>query len=318
MPITFRPGRRPPDWTRDRLILGPHLDIEAILNAPPAANWDTRAGTFGMLLNDQLGDCGEAAALHAAQAITSAAGSPVVPSDNDALLAYEKVAGYVPGNPNTDQGTVLQDLFDYWRKTGLSIGGKVHQIYAFASVDITSPLEMQAAVALFGSVIFGVNLPQSAEDAFNRNQVWDYVPGSPILGGHAIDVQRYDQSLWYPVTWGAEWEATPAFVGAYLEEAWVPILPEWVEANGSTPSGLNLTSLGADFTALTGQPAPWAVGPTPVPPSPTPSALVAAVSALAADTNAVTWLLTPRHHRFGAEPPEIPGLIEDILNAPRS
>lgn len=326
MPITFRPGLRPNDPSRQRIRLTDHLDVEAVLSAPPAANWDARVNAFGMLGNADWGDCAEAASLHALQAITAAAGSPIVPTDADAIGAYSALTGFdpnagPPGKNPTDQGTVLQDLLDYWRKTGLTVGGKVHKILAFAQVDHTSPLELRAAIALFGAVIYGIQVPRSAEEEFNAGEPWDYVPGSPNLGGHAITDERYDQALWYPVTWGREQPATEAFMTAYLQEAWVPILPEWLEANGATPSGLNRATLGADFTALTGEPAPWATPPAPKPtPTPAPvasfpGALVAAVQAAAADPKVSKWL--GEHHLLTPDKAAAAHLAA-ILAAPRS
>jgi hypothetical protein len=54
----------------------------------------------------------------------------------------------------------------------------------------------------------------------------------------------------------------------------VILTQDWIEANGATPQGIDLYSLGQDFTALTGSPNPIpqpAPQPTPTPvPTPTP------------------------------------------------
>ena len=278
MAITFRPGLLPNDWRKRRIYLSPHIDAATVLAAPPAADWDTKVSAWEMLGNDTAGDCDPVAQDHSVMAWTANAGTPVVPTTADALRAYSEITGYDPsktqpdGSNPTDNGTVMQDGLDYWRKTGMPVGAGRHQILAFAQVDHTSPLEMRAAVALFGEILLGVQIPQSAMDQTEAGQPWDYVPGSPILGGHAICCGRYDANAgtWTVITWGQEQIVTEAFMTQFLGEAWVAVSQEWFEANGNTPSGLNLATLGQDFTALTGQPAPWAgqKPPAPTPPSP--------------------------------------------------
>ncbi len=71
-----------------------------------------------MYLNDQLGCCVEAAAAHMIQQWNFYAGHPAKPTDQDVLSAYEAVGGYVPGDPNSDNGTDMLAFLNWWRQTG--------------------------------------------------------------------------------------------------------------------------------------------------------------------------------------------------------
>jgi hypothetical protein len=191
------------------------------------------------------------------------------------LKAYEAVSGYTPGRPDTDQGAVMQDVLDYWRKTG--IGG--HRILAFAEVDVHNAAEIEMALYLFGHVYVGLNVPQSAEDQFGNGVPWDVVADDGgIRGGHAVDLGYWNANMpgktkLAVVTWGARQEMTAAFWSKYVEEAWVVADADWIGAAGSSPAGLDVATLNAQFTALTDQPGPFPVvpGPVPTPPAPSPA-----------------------------------------------
>ena len=243
---------------------------------PATVDYISKVTDGPVYLNDQLGCCTISAAGHMEEAWSRyGQGATVEIADADVLKAYEAVAGYVPGRPDTDQGAVMQDVLDYWRRQG--IGG--HKILAFAEVDIRNPQELAAALYLFGHVYLGITVPASAEQQFDEDKPWDVVrnDGGP-LGGHAIDVGYRDGTRWDVVTWGKRQQMTPAFLARYAEEAWVVVSQEWIDGHGDNPAGLDTAQLNADYQALTGKPGPFPVQPTPPapptppdPPTPTPS-----------------------------------------------
>jgi hypothetical protein len=310
--ITFRGGRLPNDPAKPRLKLGHFLTATAY-RPPPAANWDAKVSAFDVLGNDAVGDCALAAQSHALQTWTANAGTEVTSTTEDTLRAYSEVTGYDPADPSTDQGTVMQDALAYWRRTGMPIGGTRHKILAFAEVDHRNPVELDAAIALFGEVLLGLSFPASAMDAFNQNEPWDvWEDDGGIEGGHAVCSARYDTytGTWRVITWGREQEATAAFFSKYLDEAWCAISPEWIAANGTTPSGLDLAGLGREFTRLTGETAPWATD-TPPEPRPRDDALVAAARSLAADQGAVAWSL----QRHSGQARRVAALVRAVIRA---
>jgi hypothetical protein len=266
--ITFRSGRLPAQPARPQLRLEDH--VTADLPAPPSAmDWQQPVDKTGwpMYLNDRVGDCTFAEVGHHVELITgNAAGTAVEVTDDDVLKGYEAVSGYVPGDQATDTGCYIADVMAYWHKTG--VGG--HRILAYASIHPANTTLVKQAIALFGGVSVGLTVSQANEDQFNAGRPWDYVKGSRSLGGHCILIGAYGPSKWRGVTWGAEQDITPAFYQHQVNEIWVPVTDEWFK-DGKSPQGIDAASLGAAYTALTGQPNPFPVTPQPTPtPVPTP------------------------------------------------
>jgi hypothetical protein len=297
-------GRKPADLSRPHLRLTAHLRPEAV-SLPPnpvVVDWLSLVAEWPMFLNDQLGCCTCAMIAHACEAY-STYGQGVEDSitDNDVLTAYEAVGGYVPGDPSTDGGAVIQDVLSYWRRTG--IGG--HKIAAFARVDHTNLDEVRAAVNVFGALLIGVNLPAIAQEQFANGQPWDVVAyDGGIEGGHAVHGGAYDENTktFTVTTWGQTQKVTEAWWLHYVEECWVAISPEWLSAAGLSPEGIDLYGLGEDLARITGKPNPFprpnpepipgpAPTPTPVPPGPP---VVDPDQALAAAAR--TWLTAGPHH----------------------
>lgn len=294
--LTFRGGRIHAQPARPKLRLGDYLTdhrSRSALATPPAnADWLSAVGTWPMYLNDQLGDCTCAAVGHMIEAATQyASGTALMITDQDVLTAYEAVGGYVPGDPSTDNGAYIQDVLAYWHATG--VGGD--HIVAYASVNVADMDEVRTAIELFGAVDIGFNFPGSAMDQFNNGQPWDVVAGAQVEGGHCVNVGEYDETAGTLtcVTWGQKQVMTQAFWNQYVDEAWVVITHDWVNANGTDPAGLDLFTLGQDFAALTGQPnpipapapspVPVPVPPQPGPPTPTPVPVPPAPGALTLD-----------------------------------
>lgn len=264
MTLVFRGGRLPNRPEVPRLKLSKYLGAVPVPAA--SADWLSAVPSWPMYLNDQIGDCTCAAVGHMIEGWTQyTAGAAVQVTDQDVLTAYEKVGGYNPSDPSTDNGAVIQDVLGYWQKTG--VGG--HKIVAFAEVDIANATEVRQAIELFGSIDIGINFPSAAMDQFNNRQEWTPVAGDTIEGGHCVPVGAYDASSYTCVTWGATQKMDLAFWSQYVEEAWVVITQDWVEKNGNVPSGLNLYQLGQDYAEMTGQANPIPA-PTPTP-APTPA-----------------------------------------------
>jgi len=269
---------RKPNAGRPRIRLT--TDHVPAAYTPPATldRWSAiPAGTIGMDGNDAVGDCTCADVDHEVKSVQVAAGNPEVASTAaEVLAAYSAITGYNPADPSSDQGAEMQAVREYWQKTGFALGGQVHQVLLFAELDIHNDNLVKWALDQIGAVGIGVNFPRSAMDQFNADQPWDVVSDDGgIEGGHAVAVVGYDATYWYVITWGQVQKVTPAWFRAYVEEAWVSLAADFVNAHsGEDPLGGTLFDLGAQFSALTGQPnpvAPPVPAPTPVPPVPSPS-----------------------------------------------
>jgi hypothetical protein len=299
--VPYKLGRKPNDPSRPRIRLAAHLNV---VNPPPDEAMWTGVPDWGMLLNDQLGDCTCAGDGHLAEILTFyGQGTETVITDAQVLAAYEAVGGYdpdagPPGENPTDQGATVQAALGYLRKTGMA-GVK---LAAFAEVDPASLTEIRAACAELGPLSAGVNLPANALQQFQAGEPWLAVPDDGgIEGGHCIVLAGYDAEYLYFVTWGKVQKATYAWWAKYGEELWAAVAADWVSAKGDDPEGINLASLGAEFEQLTGEPDPFnGTPPAPVPaPAPDHAGLLTELASLvrviaaSADrdiSEAVAWL----------------------------
>lgn len=249
-PITFRGGRLPHDPDR------PHLKVSRLLTPelpapPPRADWlsPVPADAWGMLGNDQVGDCTIAGLAH--KRIGDAwvnQGRRLDISTADCLKYYAHF-GYRPGDPSTDQGAVCQDVLAYWHRRGF----RGEENLAYARVNVDDHTELKQAIHLFGQIYVGVTITQAAEDQFNGDEVWDVVRRSPQLGGHCITLGAYDEHGLDAVTWGTVHRLTWRWWDVYGDEAWVVFNPhDFVDPKtGHDRDGLDVTTMRADYTSLT-------------------------------------------------------------------
>ena len=236
-------GRLPRRKDSRRLKLKDYLPT---LPPPPVAvDWGSKVPDWGMCMNDTLGDCTAAAAAHAEMLWTANATTEYLPTDSDVLTFYECISGYDPSDPSTDTGANMLDVLNYWRQVGFN-GQK---ITAFAEVG-SDPVDIKNAIALFGCIYCGVNLPQSAMTDFENGRAWMNIQDKSNIGGHCILESAYDAQGLTSVTWGKSQPTTWPWFQKFCDERYVIITPEWIAENGNSPSGFNLAQLQADLAAF--------------------------------------------------------------------
>ncbi|MGH7743347.1 MAG: hypothetical protein ACREQ5_00795 [Candidatus Dormibacteria bacterium] len=274
-----RLGRKPRDPNRPVLKLRNYL-TGVIPPHPQSVDYFSRIPAWNLGANDRFSTCGPTSlANHLLLVSTWLARSPIQVTDNDIFDLYRR-----SGNPNFDPATGADDngvdmtvMLSAAVQGGL---GGVHPV-AFALVDDSDPEEIRAAGAIFGCVLWGADLTVAQQ----RQTVWDYVPGSPEWGGHAIAAAgRYTDSP-NPasdrtglLTWAEALDATDQFITRQVTERYVVIWP-WHLGTREFVTGINQTALAADYESFTGRQFPMTPPlppPTPVPnpapaPAPTPS-----------------------------------------------
>jgi hypothetical protein len=231
----------------------------AALAPPPiTADWLSIIKSYPMDGNDILGDCCEAAMAHIEQWWSASAGRPWTPTLQQVIAAYSAIGGYIPGQPNTDNGSDMLTMLNYWRQTGLD----GHKIYAFLALDPAKPVEFMQSIVLFGGAIIGIQLPVSAQTpivGLNGYPAWIKPPnmhGDNAPGGHCTPTGQYGVDAKGNkgieiVTWGQLYDVTWAYLAAYADECYVAISYDWIEANGKSPSGFDLAQLEADLRLVT-------------------------------------------------------------------
>lgn len=212
------------------------------------------AKDWGMLGNDQWGDCAWAGPAHETMILTTEGGHPVsfttdaVLSDYAAGTGFDPNAG-PPGQNPTDQGSNVREVLKYRQKTGVVDGNKTrHKIGAYVKLDEKNLDQVLEAMYLFEVVGIGIEFPASAMDQFNHGEPWDVVQGAKIEGGHYIPLVAKRENL-EVVTWGALQQMTQAFYEKYCDEAWAYISVEDLKDNKS-PEGFDLEELQADLAAV--------------------------------------------------------------------
>jgi hypothetical protein len=215
---------------------------------PAVKHWEGRLGYWGMMMNDQLGDCTIAAAAHMVMLWTTYSGDEFIPSDAQIVSDYSAITGYVPGDSSTDQGAVELDVLNYWRRFPAMLG---RPIDGYAAVDVTNQEQITQAIFIFGGCYIGFDVPQSALDQFNAGQPWDSVANDGgIVGGHAVPALGYDATGVYCITWGAIQKMTWRFWARYVSEAYAVSSPYWFNKKQLTPAGFGVAELRADLLLM--------------------------------------------------------------------
>lgn len=281
VPVTLKLGKNVATRSKKLVRFRDFLDTSA-LPALPSGDFGhdslIRSGSWGMLGNNNYGDCVWAGADHEHMLWLAESGiaDPTKSfTDTTALADYASATGFNPNDPNTDQGTDMEAAASYRRKTGVvDTSGKRHTIGAYVDVDPGNITELWYAAWLFDGVGIGVNFPSAWMDAFNKgpNGLWDKVSNPNIEGGHYISGVARTGGKVNIVTWADDHpRLTVAGYGQFNDQTLAYASPEklhsGVDTNGyDWPGLLNL------LQKLTGGnvPVPVPVPPVPTPPVPVP------------------------------------------------
>ncbi|MGB0123623.1 MAG: hypothetical protein WA419_12415 [Silvibacterium sp.] len=257
-PIRFKFGKHPPRHDPRTLQLKNYLGAD--LPAPPATekNWMVKIPDkrWGMMGNDNYGDCTCAAAGHMIMEWTAhTQPKPVVVPDAAILQFYENFSG-----AGLDSGANLLDVLKYWRKTGL----EEHQILAFVAIALKNPDQLKTAVSIFANCYIGIALPHFAAYPPAGKDIteipWVVPAGGPVgkaapnpNEGHCVAAVGYDEQNVYVVTWGQIKPMSWEFYTAYADEAFAVLSKDWLARN-KAPNGFALAVLEKDLSHIKAHP----------------------------------------------------------------
>jgi hypothetical protein len=256
-PFKLKLGKQPVRHD-PRTLLFASYTTPALPAPPPALNLATKVKSpWGMMDNDQIGDCTCAAAGHLIMEWTASAQSKMfTPSDRQIVAAYSAITGYNPATGANDNGAQELDVLNYWRQQGIA----GHKIQAFMALEPANHSHVKDAVWIFGGCYIGLALPKSAQAQTSNKQTWSVPPqgtggdGAPgSWGGHAVPVVAYDSRTLTVVTWGGLQAMTWGFWAAYCDEAYAILSPDYLEKKGGqtvAPGGFNLQQLQEDLADL--------------------------------------------------------------------
>jgi hypothetical protein len=240
-----RLGRKAVKTDSRTLRLSPY--IKTLAPPPASSDWTKGITSWGMMLNDSLGDCTIAGVGHAVQVFTANTGSEVTVPDSTVLSYYESWDGYVNGDPSTDNGGIELDVLNNWQKNSFS----GHKLLAFADPTVSNATEVKQSIALFGGTYIGMNVPNYIMD--DIPSVWDVPTQSQdasIDGGHCVFITGYDASDLTFISWGSLYKMTWGFWNQFVDEAHALLSQDFMESNGTSASGFDLASLQADLAQI--------------------------------------------------------------------
>jgi hypothetical protein len=262
-------GRKRPVGTAPRLRLSNYL--RQTLPAPPTSvDYRQKAETSlrDIYGNDQLGDCVIASRYHGVGVATGNAGGEFHATKAQIIADYSKIAGYVPGDPSTDNGTDENTAQNYWLQHGFANGTR--PLGAIA-IDASNKTEVMTAIWLFEGADICMELPDPWIDPFPSSDGFTWDGSTPDNNnGHCVQAVGYDSigviidtwALFGTLTWTALASlAVPATYGSL----YVTLTPDLLSKGQSkVPAGVDWSSLVSDFDAMGGN------VPVPSPPSPVP------------------------------------------------
>lgn len=252
--MAYKLGKLAPKRLLKMTSLGDFLGLATVWPVVPPQGWEAAVepDAWGVLGNDQYGDCACAGIMHLIQAQSANAGNPLHSTTDQTLALYSAVTGFNPDDPNTDQGTVLTDLLTYIQKNGLEMTdatGKVVtvEIVGSASLDITSIAQMRYATYLFGGTYLGIGCPNECESDTDN---WNFPAGLPLAGGHCITRVGEGSQGGQIISWGMRIPFSNAFWTGYGDEAYCVLTKSWLNAQQKSPSGLDLDGLVSAMKSL--------------------------------------------------------------------
>ena len=200
-------------------------------------------GLWGMLGNDQYGDCGIASLEHGFMC-----DSVITHEQREAQATDQQaVTYYLTYNNGQDVGVNLSQYLAYVRTHGYY----GHSIEAYAPVAVHDVPTLQTVVWMYGFAYTGIVVTREMQEAFQNNQPWTAdLLNFPIIGGHAVPIVGYDDQYLYVITWGGVQAISYSAWHAMSSEAWATITGEFVGRHGDG-RGVSLAALKADLNRFT-------------------------------------------------------------------
>ncbi|HEX4838430.1 MAG TPA: hypothetical protein VFV03_07910 [Solirubrobacteraceae bacterium] len=253
----LRLGKSPATDDPHDLLFANYVEAAQLPQTPPEFGHESLFPPkgWGMLGNDEWGDCAWAGPAHETMLLSKEGGHPAAFTTQGVLSDYSAGTGFdphagPPGENPTDRGSNVRDVLRYRRHTGIVDAANTrHKIGAFVKLNPGNLTHIYQAMYLFEVVGIGFRFPEFAMQQFHEGKPWDVVPGAPEpREGHYVCCVGKRQNI-DVVTWGVLQQMTQAFFETYCDEAWAYLSLEDLNAE-TTPNGFKLGELKKDLAAL--------------------------------------------------------------------
>jgi hypothetical protein len=174
-------------------------------------------------------------------------------TDAAVLKLYEEACGYRPGDPNSDNGGVEQNVLEYLLNKGMPLSnGGVDKILAFVEVDPRNVEDVKRTINDCGVAYIGFNVPSNLISLEGDvPSLWELdKDNTDTDGGHAIVLVGYDTVGPTLISWGSKYKMTWEFFTYYTDEVYAIASDTWRNNTGKTPLGLSLDELEALMRAI--------------------------------------------------------------------
>ncbi len=246
-------GKKPARPDAARFKFDAFFDKRNLPVPPPVFGHWRKVQKWGMLGNEDYGDCVWAGAAHETMMWTMTTGHYTAFLDDNVLSDYSAVTGFHKNDPKSDEGTDMVEAASYRRKTGvIDWQLKRHKIDSYVALDRGSISDLMVATFLFGATGIGFMFPEYAMDQFNEQKPWDVIPGQPEpTSGHYVPVVgRNAAGNILVVSWGRLHAMTPAFYTKYNDESLAYVSLEPLTLKYISPEGYDLDALRASLKSL--------------------------------------------------------------------
>ena len=241
-------GLNPPRPNSIKLKFSVYTDLAALPKIPadfgheeyvPPINW-------GMLGNDQYGDCVVAGGAHEHMLWAKMGGNNITFNATDVLADQRAINGGIPNGPMV--GTDMQSAASYRLKYGLlGADGHRHKIAAYVALRPGDLRELYAAMYLFGAVGVGIQVTSAQIDQFRRQKAWAVSAGR-YEGGHYVPCMALRSNI-VCVTWGRFQAMRPSFYASENMQT-VAYISQEALTNQKSPEGFDYQALLADLQAI--------------------------------------------------------------------
>ena len=189
--------------------------------------------------NDRIGDCTCVGPANVILALTTVAGRPRRTPDTDIVSFYSEVSGYNAGDPNSDNGAMIEDVLAAWHSRGIG-RQPVDMLDGYATIEPAHHDRVCEAIAALGPVDLGISLPNGWMTA----STWDVsTAGEGIAGGHCITAVGFSAAGPLIVSWGSLFTLTWAGWDTYVTEAHALLSKDALSRAGKDVAGVDWNAL---------------------------------------------------------------------------
>ncbi len=251
-----------------KLRLASYVNFRQLAMPPPEFGHYKMIKDWKMLANDKYGCCAWTGGEHMSMMFCAETHRSAPFSDASTLKNYASTGFQLlgpdgqpwpidpetgePDNP-TDSGTGIDDLAKHWRKTGLvDDTGHRHKIIAYLDMNPGDLRELWLATWLFQATGMGFALPESAQEQTAAGRTWDYVAGSPIVGGHFVP--NFGRAGAAGLGVGVTWDKVQPFTGRFYQRfnnQGIVVLTQEAFIRAKTIDGVDDVMLADDLKHIT-------------------------------------------------------------------